>query len=110
LVWCVIAIVYVQPIDTAQRRTEGSRIIEVEQHGVATLLAKPLQIRLLAHADAYTGIAWVLVEILQDQAPGLAGDAHEEDEGTGDGRHECSPVIGEMVDGHMNSARVRRTA
>ena len=83
----------IEPIDTAERGPECARIVEVEQHRVATFIAQPLQILLLAHPDTDACVARVSVEILQNEVAGLAGDAHKEDEWAVVGRHDCSPVV-----------------
>ncbi len=62
----------IEPIDTAERGPECARIVEVEQHRVATFIAKPLQILLVAHPDTDACVARIFVEILQDVA-GLWG-------------------------------------
>ena len=68
----------VEAIDTAECGPERARVIKVEQHSVATFTPKPLQIRLLAHADTNACVSWISVEILQNEASGLASDAHQE--------------------------------
>jgi len=83
----------IEPIDTAKRRAQCERIVEVKQYRIAPFLSKALEIFLLAHPDTDACIARVFVEIFQNVTTGLAGDAHKENEGTIVGFDDRSPVI-----------------
>jgi hypothetical protein len=77
----------IHAIDAVQRRTEGARIVQVEQDCIAPFGQQPVPIRLLAYADADAGIARIAVELFQNQSAGLTGGAHEENKGAGFGGH-----------------------